>query len=93
MGDLDEMLDGMRSAPLPSRLDTIDKGVLLSLSEHQANSVLLSGGMVGFVIIAAMGMGVLSTIIPGSSVETGPSLSPFSATVALAPSTLLGSSE
>ena len=98
MGDadvnhIDDMLGGLRAAPLPTRLMTIDEAVLSQLSERRADAVPLSGGMIGFAIIAAMGMGVVSTAVPSTSAEAAPSLSPFGAPAALAPSTLLDSGE
>lgn len=93
MSHIDEMLDGLRTASLPTRLMTIDDAVLLQLSERRANAGPLSGGMIGFAIIAAMGMGLVSAVVPGTSAEAAPSLSPFGAPAALAPSTLLDSGE
>ena len=93
MSQIDQMLDGLRAAPLPTRLMTIDDAVLSQLSERRTNATPLSSGMVGFAIIAAMGMGLLSAVVPGTPVEAAPSLSPFGAPAALAPSTLLDSGE
>lgn len=93
MSHIDDMLDGLRAQPLPTRLMTIDEAVLSQLSERQANAAPLSGGMIGFAIIAAMGMGLVSTVVPSTSAKAAPSLSPFGAPAALAPSTLLDSGE
>ena len=93
MSHIDDMLDGLRAAPLPIRLMTIDDAVLSQLSERRANAALLSGGMIGFAIIAATGMGLVSALVPSTSAEAAPSLSPFGAPAALAPSTLLDSGE
>lgn len=93
MARIDDMLDGLRAAPLPTRLMTIDDAVLSQLSERRANAAPLSGGMIGFAIIAAMGMGLASAVVAGTSAKVVPSLLPFGAPTALAPSTLLDSGE
>lgn len=93
MSHIDDMLDGLRAAPLPTRLMTIDDAVLSQLSDTQANADPLSGGMIGFAIIAAVGMGVVSTAVPSTTAKAASSLSPFGAPAALAPSTLLDSGE
>ena len=93
MARIDDMLDGLRAAPLPTRLMTIDDAVLSQLSERTANSAPLSGGMIGFAIIAAMGMGLASAVVAGTSAKAAPSQLPFGAPTALAPSTLLDSGE
>ena len=92
MSHIDEMLVGLRAAPLPSRLMMIDDAVLSELSDRRANATPLSGSMVGFAIIAAMGMGLVSTVVPSTTAEAASSQSPFGA-AALAPSTLLDSGE
>ena len=93
MSNIDEMLDGLSAAPLPTRLMTIDDAVLSQLSDRQANAGPLSGGMIGFAIIAAMGMGLVSTVVPSTTAKAASGLSPFGAPAALAPSTLLDSGE
>jgi hypothetical protein len=93
MSHIDDMLDGLRMAPLPTRLMTIDDAVLSQLSERRAGAAPLSGGMIGFAIVAAMGMGLAGAVVPGTLPEASPSLSPFGASAALAPSTLLDSGE
>jgi hypothetical protein len=49
--------------------------------------------MIGFAVIAAMGMGLVSTVVPSTPAEAASSLSTFGAPTALAPSTLLDSGE
>jgi hypothetical protein len=93
MSHIDDMLVGLSKAPVPKRLMTIDDAVLSHLSERRANANPLSSGMIGFAIIAAMGMGLVSAVVPGTQAEAAPSLSPFGAPAALAPSTLLDSGE
>jgi hypothetical protein len=93
MSHIDDMLDGLRAAPLPTRLMTIDDAVLSQLSERRDNAAPLSGGMIGFAIIAAVGMGLVSTVVPSTKAKAASSLSPFGVSAALAPSTLLDSGE
>lgn len=93
MSHIDDMLVGLIEAPLPTRLMTIDDAVLSQLSDRQANATPLSSGVIGFAIIAAMGMGLVSAVVPGTPAEAAPTLSPFGAPAALAPSTLLDSGD
>lgn len=91
MNQLDEILSNIQAQPLPSRLAAINDTVFAQLAERRANANPLSGRMVGFAIIAAMGMGLVSGFVPGAPVETAATPSPFGVTTALAPSTLLES--
>lgn len=91
MNHLDEILSNIQAQPLPSRLASIDDTVFAQLAERQANANPLSERMVGFAIIAAMGMGLVSGVVPGTPAEAAASPSPFGVTTALAPSTLLES--
>ena len=93
MNDIDDMLVGLRAAPLPTRLMTIDDAVLAQLSERQANAVPLSGSMMGLVLITALGMGIAGAVFPNAPAQASRTVSPFGAPAALAPSTLLDSDE
>ncbi len=93
MSGLDEMLDGLRAAPLPPRLMVIDNAVLSQIAERRASAGPLSGGMIGLAVVAALGMGLAGAVVPGTRAEAAPNLSPFGAPAALAPSTLLDSGE
>lgn len=93
MRDLDEMLDRLSAAPLPARLIAIDDAVFLQFADRQAGAAPLSGGMIGLAVVAALGMGVAGAVVPGNPAEAAPSLSPFGAPAALAPSSLLDSGE
>ena len=93
MSHIDDMLVGLSEAPVPKRLLTIDDAVLSQLSDRQANAAPLSSSMIGFAIIAAMGMGLVSAVVPDTPAEAAPTLSPFGAPAALAPSTLLDSGD
>ncbi|WP_411291049.1 hypothetical protein [Sphingorhabdus sp.] len=91
MDHLDEILINIQAEPLPRRLATIDKIVLSQLAERQGNANPLSGRMAGFAIVAAMGMGLVSGVVPGTPAKAAATPSPFGVTTALAPSTLLES--
>ena len=89
MSDLDEILAGIGGAPLPSRLATIDEAVFAGLAEHQRNSASNSLQSLGIAAIVALVIGVFSTGLPGSPAMASPSVTPFGAPPALAPSSLL----
>ena len=91
MNQLDEILSNIQAQPLPSRLASINDTVFVQLAERQANANPLSGRMVGFAIIAAMGMGLVSGVVPGAPAKAAVTPSPFGVATALAPSTLLES--
>lgn len=91
MRHIDDMLDDLRAAPLPLRLMAIDDAVLSQLADRQSNGAQLSGGVISFAVIAAVGMGLFSSVVLGTSAEAAHSLSPFAASAELAPSTLLDS--
>ena len=93
MKHIDDMLAGLRAAPLPTRLMTIDDAVLCQLSERQANTAPLSGSMIGLVLVTALGMGIAGAVFPSAPAQASRQISPFGAPAALAPSTLLDSSE
>jgi hypothetical protein len=89
MSDLDEMLARIGSAPLPSRLAMMDEAVFAGLAEHQRNSASNSLRSLGIAAIAALAIGIFSTGLPGSPAVAAPSVTPFGAPPALAPSSLL----
>ena len=93
MTGLDDMLDGLRAAPLPPRLMAIDDAVLSQLAERREAAAPLSGSVIGFAIVAALGLGLAGAAVPGTPAEAASNLSPFGASAALAPSTLLDSSK
>jgi hypothetical protein len=88
---LDEILSNIQAEPLPGRLATIDNTVLSQLAQRQVNANPLSARMLGFAIVAAMGMGLVSGVVPGTPAKAAATPSPFGVTTALAPSTLLES--
>lgn len=93
MSHIDAMLDELRAAPLPTRLMMIDDAVLSRLSERQANAAPLSVGVIGLAVVAALGMGIAGAVFPSAPAEAARTVSPLGAPAALAPSTLLDSSE
>ncbi len=93
MTGLDDMLDGLRAAPLPPRLMAIDDAVLSQLAERREAAAPLSGSVIGFAVVAALGLGLAGAAVPGMPAQAASNLSPFGAPAALAPSTLLDSSE
>ena len=93
MNDIDDVFAGLRAAPLPTRLMTIDDVVLAQLSERQANAAPLSGSMIGLVLVTALGMGIAGAVFPSAPAQASRTISPFGAPAGLAPSTLLDSGE
>ena len=89
MSNLDEMLARIGGAPLPSRLATMDEAVFAGLAEHQRNSVSYSLRSLSIAALAALAIGVFSTGLPGNPAAAAPSVTPFGAPPALAPSSLL----
>jgi hypothetical protein len=93
MSGLDEMLDGLRAEAVPSRLMAIDDAVLSQLADRLTGVSPLAGGMIGLAVVAALGMGLAGAVVPSTRAEAAPSLLPFGAPAALAPSTLLDSGQ
>ena len=93
MNHLDNMLAGLSTAPVPTRLLAIDDAVLAQLAERQANVGPLSGNMIGLVVVTALGMGIAGAVFPSAPALASRTISPFGAPAALAPSTLLDSGE
>ena len=93
MSRLDEMLEELRAAPVPLRLMAIDDAVLSQLAERRAGAAPFSSNMIGLAVVTALGMGLAGAVVPSTRAEASPSLAPFGAPAALAPSTLLDSGE
>jgi hypothetical protein len=90
MANLDEMLTQLGNAPLDPRLAMIDEAVLAGLTAHDTSNPLRS---LGFAAVAALAIGVVSTGLPGTPAVAAPSVTPFGAPPALAPSSLLLASQ
>lgn len=90
MANLDEMLTQLGNAPLDPRLAMIDEAVLAGLAAHDMASISRS---LGFAAVAALAIGVVSTGLPGTLAAISPSVTPFGAPPALAPSSLLLASQ
>ena len=86
MSNLDEMLARLASAPLPSRLATMDQAVFAGLAQYDRSGASRSLSIAGMVALA---VGVVSTGLPGTPAVAAPSVSPLGVPSALAPSSLL----
>lgn len=86
MTNLDEMLTKLGNAPLDPRLAGIDDAVFAGLAARDTTSATRS---IGLSAVAALVIGVVSTVLPGTLAVASPSVTPFGAPPALAPSSLL----
>ena len=86
MTNLDEMLAQLSNAPLHPRLAMLDEAVLAGLASRDTSSASRS---LGFAALAALAIGMVSTGLPGTPASAAPSVTPFGAPPALAPSSLL----
>ena len=89
MIDLDDTLNRLAVAPVHSGLATIDDAVLAQVSLRAAQ---IPGSVMGLAAVVALLVGVAGAGLPGSRAEAA-ALAPFGQPTALAPSTLLASSE
>ena len=87
MFDLDDTLNRLAAAPVHCGLAAIDDVVLARLS---ARSGQIPGSAIGLAAVAAVLIGVAGAGLPGTPAEAAV---PFGQPSALAPSTLLASSE
>lgn len=92
MKDIDAALSRLRDLPADPRLDQIDNAVLVALDFRRRHGAPLSRAVFGIAAGLALTIGLLGTVLPGSEVRTA-SIAPFGAPPALAPSTLLGTSQ
>jgi hypothetical protein len=86
MNELDEMLSRLAGAPLDPRLTTMDEAVFAGLLERQVPNANRS---LGIAALTALAIGVVSSTLPGTPASAAPSVTPFGAPPALAPSSLL----
>lgn len=86
MDNLDEMLTRLAGAPLDPRLASMDAAVFAGLAERQMPA---STRSLGLAAVAALAIGVASTMLPGTPASAAPSATPFGAPPSLAPSSLL----
>ena len=88
MINLDDTLHRLAAAPVHSSLATIDDAVLARLSSQPAQ---IPGSAIGLAAVAAVLIGIAGAGLPGTRAEAA--AAPFGQPSALAPSTLLASSE
>lgn len=86
MANLDEMLTRLGTAPLDPRLTGIDEAVFAGLAACDTTT---STRSIALAAVAALAIGVVSTGFPGAPATAAPSVTPFGAPPALAPSSLL----
>lgn len=89
MENLDNILTRLGEVPLHPRLALMDEAVFAALAERQRNLAVGSLRLLSIAGIAALAIGVMSAALPGSPAAAAPSLEPFGAPPALAPSSLL----
>lgn len=89
MIDLDDTLSRLAAAPVHAGLAAIDDAVLAQVSLRAAQ---IPGKVMGLAAVAALLVGVAGAGLPGSRAEAA-AAGPFGQPSALAPSTLLASSE
>lgn len=87
MIDLDDTLSRLAAAPVHSGLAAIDDAVLARLSARAAQ---IPGSAIGLAAVAAVLIGLAGAGLPSTRAEAA---GPFGQPSALAPSTLLASSE
>jgi hypothetical protein len=91
MTNIDAALARLREMPVHPGLESIDAAVMAEMAARAA-TVPLSGAMLGFAATAALLIGIAGSVIQPAPVRAA-GVAPFGAPAALAPSTLLGSSE
>lgn len=92
MMDVDTALRRLHDLPVDPRLTGIEAAVFDGIARQDAHGRQLSGSLVGIAASLALVVGLLGATIPGYP-EPAPSIAPFGAPAALAPSTLLGTEE
>lgn len=92
MMDVDAALSRLRELPVDSRLGSIDGAVLDALAYQRRHGAPISGAVFGIAAGVALSVGLLGSVIPEREARVA-SIASFGAPPALAPSTLLGTSE
>jgi hypothetical protein len=92
MTDIDEALARLREMPVHPGLSSIDASVLERVAMHAAGAHPPSGTVFGIAAIAALSLGIASSVLPGVPGSTA-SVAPFGSPPTLAPSSLLGSDQ
>ncbi len=91
MDEFEEILERLARTPVHAALAAGETELLARVHARAPTSLWLSGRVIALTAAVAAFMGVASAAIPSINPEAHPPSSPFSATNALAPSTLLGS--
>lgn len=89
MTNIDDTLNWLAAAPVPADLAGIDDAVLTRLSLRPAR---IPASSLGLAAVAALLVGVAGAALPSGRAEAAP-VTPFGLPPALAPSSLLASSE
>jgi hypothetical protein len=92
MTDIDAALARLRDLPVHPGLGTLDAMVLEGLASRASAARPLSASVVGMAALMALSIGIAGSAIPGTPVQAA-TATPFGAPPALAPSTLLGTSQ
>ena len=92
MTDIDAALASLREMPVHPRLASIDAAVLGRVAMRARGPHPLSGTVFGMAALAALMIGIASSVLPGTSVGAAP-VAPFGTPPTLAPSSLLGSGD
>lgn len=92
MTDIDLALARLREMPVHPGLSSIDDKVLECVAIRSAGAHPSSGTVFGIAAIAALSMGIGSSVLPGM-LGSAASAAPFGSPPALAPSSLLGNDQ
>lgn len=92
MTDIDAALVRLREMPVHPRLASIDAAVLERVAIDAAGQRPLSGTVFGMAAIAALSLGLASSLLSGLPVSAA-SIAPLGTPPTLAPSSLLGGGE
>ncbi len=88
MTDIDLALARLGQAPVPAGLAAIDDAVLIGVTRRQQD-LALAPRLMGLTGALALGLGIAGGSLTNSDPASTQSVSPFAASNALAPSTLL----
>lgn len=90
MTDLDTLLSRMKDLPVDPRVGEIDDVVFAGMARRAGSQV--SARAMALVAVLSLGVGVAGSVVPAQQVRAA-TVFPLGAPPALAPSTLLGTSQ